>query len=294
MHMVKTSVEGSKCLLRHVLPGERGVRCARDRGSPRDTGDRKGHDVAAGQPVVEVWLKIEDLLPLSASVKWTKCATVCKACYDTGGRGIGLLDIRDTNHKVLFCNHRGGRDMKIRSPLPDPTFATKHELLDCSFGIHQLAKFAGAKWHRERRYWYAPKGCNLAPLNDLAMLPLHVANKYRVAVSASSSRSSSSRICKGEGCTVDLTREPTWKTRCYSCHSAFKTNDGVSTAKKRKREAEPGASPSKSSQDSSSSNSSSRQSRTCPDCKTADLTSEPVWKKQCRACYYKSAKKRKR
>ena len=99
MYMVKTSVEGSKCLLRHVLPGEVGVRCARDRGSPRrgTAGDGKGHDVAAGQPVVEVWLKIEDLLPFSASVEWRKCATVCKACYDAGGRGIGLLDIWDTH-----------------------------------------------------------------------------------------------------------------------------------------------------------------------------------------------------
>ena len=260
----KDSVEAEHVLLRRVGGEEDDVKCR-----PCSSDE---HVVPAGEKVVEMWLEVESLTPFDCQRYWFKGASVCKACYDSRD-AINLhdLDTEISDLAILHFLKRGDGNIQIRCSLPDdPTLATEDHFLECPFELKDYARTIGARWNTERKKWYAPEGCNLAPFNDLAVLPLRVAEQYRRRALAQ--ESSSARTCSD--CEFDMSGEPIWKHKCIGCYS----NDPTRSPSKKRKRGETDAA------ETSSSGSSAKSGRTCSDCEF-DMSGEPIWKHKCIGCY---------
>ena len=201
----KDSVEGKRVLHRRVLPNE-ALSCNRGQCNTRS--------IPGQTEVVELWLKIDSSSPFSAGTMWCKASSVCRECYDRTDQGV---TVEDLDHNINFFTeavlylHRCNGNCKIRPPLPKPTTSDKIIILDCPRELKEYAKPHGARFHPTSKQWYVPPGCDLAPFNDLAVLPLVVAQRFcqESAKSSSSSSSSSSareRVDSGTAETVIMPR----------------------------------------------------------------------------------------
>ena len=64
-----------------------------------------------------------------------------------------------------------------------PICAIRNDL-ECDFEFKDYAKAFGANWDPDNKNWYAPAGCDFAPLNDLGVLPCVVADSLRASYTA--------------------------------------------------------------------------------------------------------------
>jgi hypothetical protein len=214
----KDSVEQVKCLKRKI--SHETFEC-------KGAGSQGSHTVTVSaceiRDIIELWHEIESLSFNDCERYWDCQWKMCQECWECGG-----------------CNTQG---VSLPAPLPRPTPALDKTFLSGS-GFQKYLKCLGVRWDPEssgekiygwhgdvvgerRGRWYAPAGCDLAPINDLGFVPRKVVTRLLGAAAAPKPQIAA-RACAD--CTADISSKPKWHARCASCcHDA-----SVVAEKKRK------------------------------------------------------------
>eukprot|EP00939_MAST-03C_sp_MAST-3C-sp1_P003023 g3023.t1 len=204
MYASKDSVEGYKVILRDVFPSET-VRCTRCTVSEGGGG---GRGTKKASKLVELWLEMESLMPMSCRRYWYKAGTACKLCYDERGHlEMDDLDLQSTQLRdsvaFLLCRKKP-LSLVVRDPLPERIVARENVYLDVPYAMNKYARNAGARWCGVKNKWFAPTGAKLAALNDLAFVP-H--NTYRRLLAASTAATTKTSSSSSKTSTTSIKRE---------------------------------------------------------------------------------------